>query len=488
MSPRGQAALSTDLSTGLRDIDGGKSSDDRGDGRHSPTGQDPVANLRAAGNERLAAPANGAGGEVDLAPASPSHHRPDRPVLDLVIPVYNEQEVLAASVRRVIAHLRETFPYPFRVTVADNASTDATHEIALGLQDELAEVRAVHLSQKGRGRALKQVWSSSDAQILGYLDVDLSTDLDALWPLVAGLMSGHSDVAIGSRLARGSRVVRGARREIISRCYNLILRVALGAGFTDAQCGFKAIRADVAAELLPHVQDPAWFFDTELLVIAQRSELRIHEVPVDWFDDPDSRVQVVRTATDDLRGVWRLHRDLARGRVPVADIADRIGRRMPGDDLITQVMRFLVVGGVSTVLHLGLFAGFVLIGLSTQWANLAALGLATVFNTTVNRRWTFDVRNPAGRWRHQGQGFVLTLITWALTSGSLALLALVDAHPATLVATVVVAAANVAATVVRFALMRWWVFAPQRVRRPDRDAGIAQDASVSSAGCTEMRP
>ncbi len=174
---------------------------------------------------------------------------------------------------------------------------------------------AVHLDEKGRGRALKTVWLESDALVLAYMDVDLSTDLDALWPLLAPLMSGHSDLAIGTRLHRDSRVVRGPKRELVSRGYNLVLRTALGARFSDAQCGFKAIRADVAHELLPHVEDPTWFFDTELLVLAERCGLRIHEVPVDWFDDPDSRVDIVATARDDLAGVWRMRRDL-RARLP----------------------------------------------------------------------------------------------------------------------------------------------------------------------------
>lgn len=278
------------------------------------------------------------------------------PVLDVVIPVHNEQHTVAASVRRLHAHLVQTFPYPFRITVADNASTDATATVASGLVAELPGVALVRVPQKGRGRALKTVWLASDAPILAYMDVDLSTDLDALWPLVAPLMSGHSDLAIGSRLAQGSRVVRGAKREVISRCYNLILKAALGARFTDAQCGFKAIRADVAAELLPLVEDPTWFFDTELLVLAQRSGLRIHEVPVDWFDDPDSRVDVVATALDDLRGVVRVRRGLASGRLPVADIAARIGRRDPAAGTWRQVTRFAAVGLLSTVVHLGLFA------------------------------------------------------------------------------------------------------------------------------------
>ena len=114
-------------------------------------------------------------------------------------------------------------------------------------------------------------------------------------------------------MGRGSRVVRGIKRELISRCYNLILRGTLAAGFSDAQCGFKAIRADVAHRLLPLVEDPGWFFDTELLVLAERAGLRIHEVPVDWVDDPDSRVDLVATAMADLKGVWRVGRALAVG-------------------------------------------------------------------------------------------------------------------------------------------------------------------------------
>ncbi|MBI3690493.1 MAG: glycosyltransferase, partial [Mycolicibacterium aromaticivorans] len=200
------------------------------------------------------------------------------PVLDVVVPVYNEQAVLADSIHRLHRHLREDFPFSFRITIADNASVDDTPAVAAGLAAELPEVRMVRLEQKGRGRALHAVWSTSDAPVLAYMDVDLSTDLAALSPLVAPLVSGHSDLAIGTRLGRGSRVVRGAKREVISRCYNLILRSTLAAKFSDAQCGFKAIRADVAAELLPYVEDSGWFFDTELLVLAERSGLRIHEV------------------------------------------------------------------------------------------------------------------------------------------------------------------------------------------------------------------
>ena len=241
----------------------------------------------------------------------------ETPQLDIAVPVRDEERDLGPSVVRLVGYLRDAFPFTSRVTIADNGSTDGTWLAARALEARFPEVRAVRLDRPGRGRALHQVWSASDAEVLAYMDVDLSTDLNALLPLVAPLLSGHSDVAIGTRLARGSRVVRGPKREIISRCYNLLLRVTLRAGFTDAQCGFKAIRACPARELLPLVEDRGWFFDTELLILAERAGLRIHEVPVDWIDDPDSRVDIVATALGDLRGIARLGSGLARGTIKV---------------------------------------------------------------------------------------------------------------------------------------------------------------------------
>lgn len=239
----------------------------------------------------------------------PTHH--DEPVLDLVVPVFNEEKDLQPNVRRLYAHLRDTFPYPFRITIADNASTDGTARIAAQLALEIAEVTSLRLPVKGRGRALRAAWSGSRAPVLAYLDVDLSTGLAALLPLVAPLISGHSDLAIGTRLATGSRVVRGPKREVISRCYNTLLHWALAVGFSDAQCGFKAVRREAAERLLPLVRDEEWFFDTELLVLAERAGLRIHEVPVDWVDDPDSSVDILATALADLRGIARMRRTLA---------------------------------------------------------------------------------------------------------------------------------------------------------------------------------
>jgi glycosyltransferase involved in cell wall biosynthesis len=245
------------------------------------------------------------------------------PEVDIVVPVKNEERDLAPSVRRLVGYLRDAFPFTARVTIADNGSTDRTWLVARSLAAAFPEVRAVHLDLPGRGRALHEIWSSSDAELLAYMDVDLSTDLNALLPLVAPLLSGHSDVAIGTRLAHGARVVRGPKREIISRCYNLLLRVALRVRFSDAQCGFKAIRACQARQLLPLVADRGWFFDTELLVLAERAGLRIHEVPVDWTDDTDSRVDIIDTALRDLHGIARVRLGLARGTIKVPRLALR---------------------------------------------------------------------------------------------------------------------------------------------------------------------
>src|SRR5215469_10563167 len=239
--------------------------------------------------------------------------------VEIVIPVRNEERDLAPSVRRLDAHLRDHVPFTARITIADNGSTDGTWAQALALAEELPSVRAAHLERPGRGGALRSIWSASDAAVVAYMDADLSTDLNALLPLLAPLLSGHSDVAIGTRLARGARVIRGPRRELISRCYNLLLHAALGTGFSDAQCGFKALRADAARALLPLTGDSGWFFDTELLVLAERAGLRIHEVPVDFIDDPDPRVMIISPARADLRGIVLLVAVLARGsiRVPV---------------------------------------------------------------------------------------------------------------------------------------------------------------------------
>jgi glycosyltransferase involved in cell wall biosynthesis len=273
--------------------------------------------------------------------------RPPGITVDIVVPVYNESHELESSVRRLRRYLDDAFPFDATVTIADNASTDGTWEVACRLEDELAGVRTLHLDRKGRGRALRVAWTRSEAEILVYMDVDLSTGLDGLLPLVAPLASAHSELAIGTRLARGSYVVRGPKRELISRTYNALLRALLHTGFSDAQCGFKAIRAVEARELLPAVEDNDWFFDTELLVLAERNGLRIHEVPVDWCDDPDSRVHIAHTAMDDLRGIARLLRSFGRGGGYVA----AIDSHRPNDDL-AEFGRFAGLGVVNPIAYL----------------------------------------------------------------------------------------------------------------------------------------
>ncbi|MEV5878715.1 bifunctional glycosyltransferase family 2/GtrA family protein [Streptomyces sp. NPDC052101] len=409
------------------------------------------------------------------------------PVLDVVIPVYNEEKDLQPCVLRLHEHLKRTFPYAFRITIADNASTDTTPRVAARLEAEIPEVTNFRLEQKGRGRALRTVWSASNAPILAYMDVDLSTDLNALLPLVAPLISGHSDLAIGSRLARASRVVRGPKREFISRAYNLILRGSLQARFSDAQCGFKAIRRDVAQVLLPLVEDTGWFFDTEMLVLAERAGLRIHEVPVDWVDDPDSTVHIVKTATDDLKGVWRVGRALATGSLAL----DRLTRPF-GDDprdrelpdvpkgLARQLVGFCVVGGLSTLFYLVLYSLFRQFA-GSQLANAVALLVSAVANTAANRRLTFGVRGRGGAVRHQAQGLVVFGIGLALTSGSLAALNAASDNPAHSTELAVLIAANLAATVLRFLLFRAWVF-------PDRGEPAAAVPSTVAAAHTPSSP
>ncbi len=383
------------------------------------------------------------------------------PQVDIAIPVFNEEADLEHSVRRLHAFLSTELPFSFRITVADNASTDRTWSIARSLERELPHVVAVHLDDKGRGRALRYVWSNSDAAVLAYMDVDLSTDLTAVLPLVAPVVSGHSDMAIGTRLAHGSRVVRGTKREVISRCYNFLLHTALAAGFSDAQCGFKAIRAERARALLPLVEDSGWFFDTELLFLAERAGMRIHEVPVDWVDDPDSRVDIVHTAAADLKGVARLVRGLVTGRLPLATVlesswAEQAVQARPG--LFSQLASFSVVGVVSTVAYVLLYLAL-RTGIPAQGANALALLATAVANTAVNRRVTFGIRTPKARLRHQLQGIAVFGVGLALTGSALVALHHFAPHAGRGLEVGVLVTAGAAATALRFVAFRSWVFA-----------------------------
>ncbi|MFI6787951.1 glycosyltransferase [Nonomuraea sp. NPDC050383] len=388
------------------------------------------------------------------------------PTVEIVIPVHNEERALPGCLRTLHAHLLERMPFPWRITVADNASGDRTLEVARELAAELPGTNVVHLDRKGRGLALRTVWGASEADIVVYMDVDLSTRLDGLLPLIAPLASGHSDLAIGSRLAPGARTVRGPRRELISRCYNAIIRLTHGARFSDAQCGFKAARTDVLGPLLERTRDDAWFFDTELLLLAEHNGLRIHEVPVDWVEDVDTRVDVVSTAADDLRGLWRVARMKASGAAraplpgrpaPAAEHPDAVlatGRA--GSRITWEVGCFVIIGVLST-------AGQALLYwlLRTWWppvlANLASLVVLTVLNTEANRRLTFRWSGTGAGRAHLGAG-ALFLLGYVVTSAAVLLFREVQPEASAAAETLVLTASSVLVTIVRFVVLRLAVF------------------------------
>jgi putative flippase GtrA len=369
--------------------------------------------------------------------------------VDIVVPVYNEEQILESSITRLVEHLETSFPFAWRIIIADNASTDRTGAIADTLASD-PRIQHLHLDQKGRGRALRAAWSASDADVVAYTDVDLSTGLTGLLPLVAPLVSGHSDVSVGSRLSSASVVARGPKRELISRCYNLILRLIFAVRFRDAQCGFKAVRTDVAHLLLPAIQDEAWFFDTELLLLAEHNGLRVHEVPVDWIDDPDSRVAITSTALEDLRGVRRMVGRFVKGTANV-DLG-ALQRQPLADDFGRQTVTFGVIGVVSTLISLGIFLAL-RNDVGAVWANVVGVTATALGNNWANRRWTFRRRSDQDRtWR-----LASTLVVFAvsLLGTSLALAAVAGSRSAELL---VLGVTWAAAALIRFVFLRRWVY------------------------------
>lgn len=228
--------------------------------------------------------------------------------VEVVIPVYNEEKELKENTLKLYSFLKRNFKkYRWQITIADNASTDGTLKIAKALSKQYSRIKYIHLSFKGRGRAVKKAWQESKADVVSYMDVDLSTDLSNFLPLVNSLIKGKYDIAIGSRLLPDSQVIaRPLKREILSRGYNLIIKLLFQVGFSDAQCGFKAVTKQVVKNLLPLIKDDAWFFDSELLIVGEKLGYKIYEQPVKWVDNPGSTVRVLKTVFGDLKGLLRL--------------------------------------------------------------------------------------------------------------------------------------------------------------------------------------
>ncbi len=237
--------------------------------------------------------------------------------VDVVLPVYNEEHVLERSVRTLHAYLSDNVLHEWRIVVADNGSRDRTFEIAQALEKELPNVAAQHIPEAGRGRALTLAWLDSDADVLSYMDIDLSTDLDAFPRLISAITDHGYDLAAGSRLGAGAETTRSLKREVLSRGFVLMTNLAFQARMRDTQCGFKAISRQAAQHLLPLVKDTGWFWDTELLLLAVKGGWRVQFVPVRWLEDTDSRVHVTSTVWRDVKGLARMRRfDWSKARKP----------------------------------------------------------------------------------------------------------------------------------------------------------------------------
>src|SRR3984957_15408016 len=383
----------------------------------------------------------------------PSADRTGAPLqVEIVVPVYNEAPNLEAGITRLRRYLDESFPFRTQVTIVDNGSTDGTALVARHLASTIGGVQALILERKGRGFALRTAWSASQAEVVAYMDVDLSPSLAALLPLVGSVLSGHSDLAVGTRLARGSRVVRGPTRELISRAYSHAVRLALRSRVSDFQCGFKAMRRERALQILPLIDDNEWFFDTELIVTAERLGVRIAETPVEWTDDPNSSVDILRTALDDLRGMWRMAR--RHGRPPI--------HHRPAQATSDELLSFAGVGVLSTLSYLLLFAATWSV-LGPWLANAAALAFCTLVNTALHR--SLARRSPTDRAGIAGRPSFVTVVavlygvSLLATAGAIAL-AEVVAGPSLPGDAVAVTLACCGAALLRFWLLRGWAFRP----------------------------
>ena len=236
-----------------------------------------------------------------------------RPSALVVLPVYNEEKAVRKGVETLVSFLNKHERYTWKVAISDNNSNDRTAEISRELELENPIVSYLHIPQKGRGIALRTAWEQADTDYVSYMDIDLSTGLDALIKAIDAL-AGGADIAVGTRLAKESNTTRCLKREFISRSYNIVIKMSLGTHFNDAHCGFKTGRREVVQKMLPYIEDNEWFFDTEFLFYGEKLGYKIVEIPVTWVEDPDTKAKIFKDAYDDIRGLYRLrfHNNLGK--------------------------------------------------------------------------------------------------------------------------------------------------------------------------------
>ncbi len=224
----------------------------------------------------------------------------------ITLPVFNEEKIIEKNVEIIRNFLIETFHDNTQIIIADNGSTDLTPEKSKKLSEKYSDIRYVYIYEKGRGRALRNALSKSNADVLSYMDIDISTNLEAFPKLIKAIEDGY-DIAIGSRFVKGSHVSRSIKRELLSRGYNILLKLFFDISFNDSQCGFKAVNRRIVEEIIPKVKDNAWFFDTELLIKAEKKGFKIKEIPVYWTENKDSKVNIIKTIVDYMRSIFRLY-------------------------------------------------------------------------------------------------------------------------------------------------------------------------------------
>lgn len=328
----------------------------------------------------------------------------ENPHVLLVIPIYNEEKIIENTVRETIKYLNENTKYSYILVVADNASTDSSPEIVKNLQKEIPFLEYVRLPKKGRGLALHTVWKDFNAEVVAYMDADLSSPLTSLPNIIDPILNNESDVTFGSRLLPpGQAINRKGKRELTSQGYNFLLQFILGATFKDAQCGFKAISKEKFNQVEEEIKNQNWFYDTELLLISQYKGLRLKEVPITWVDDPDSSVKVFKTIVENLKEMGRVYFTYRP------------------ESVFIKLFKFAIIGVLSTVGTALLF--FLLrFVLDPQLANIVSLSTATILNTIANKRFAFKnkTKDP---W---GKTIIISAISfllfWIPTAGSLWLL------------------------------------------------------------------